>query len=166
MGKIRENSYRNTMVATRKDFDKPLKNCENFAAASLVYKGNFSLTNSMRQTHFTRVGEKFVINLLEETHSSLGSNANLFCKREFVDEGLLFEKGIDCFFVFFPGHTLSVCLKEDLEQLMQEASEGDLNTAKKSLQDSLTSHWQEKGGRNSCYVTRKEDKIISIFTTS
>jgi hypothetical protein len=67
--------------------------------------------------------------------------------------------------LFFSGHTLSVCLSEDLEQLIQEVEQGDLNTAKKSLQDSLTSHWQEKGGRGSCYVTKKEDKLISIFTS-
>ena len=58
-----------------------------------------------------------------------------------------------------------MCLKEDLQQLMDEVKDGDLNTAKKSLQDSLTSHGQEKGGRGSCYVTRKEDKLITLFTS-
>ena len=35
--------------------------------------------------------------------------------------------------------------------------------AKKSLQDSWTSHSQEKGGRSSCYLTKKEDKLISVL---
>lgn len=59
--------------------------------------------------------------------------------------------------------TLSVCLRDDLEELIREVETGDLNTAKKSLQDSLTSHLQEKGGRKSCYVTKKEDKLISVL---
>jgi hypothetical protein len=67
--------------------------------------------------------------------------------------------------LFFLGHTLSVCLKADLRHLMEELERGDMNTARKSLQDSLTSHWQEKGGRASCYVTRKEDKLITLFTS-
>ena len=58
-----------------------------------------------------------------------------------------------------------MCLREDLNLLMDEVNEGDLNTAKKSLQDSLTSHWQEKGGRSSCYVTRKEEKLITLFAS-
>ena len=61
--------------------------------------------------------------------------------------------------------TLSMCLSEDLEKLISEVETGNLNTAKKSLQDSLTSHLQEKGGRNSCYVTMKEDKLISVLTS-
>ena len=59
--------------------------------------------------------------------------------------------------------TLCVCLCEDLEKLIQEVEKGDLNTARKSLQDSLSSHSEEKGGRNSCYVTKKEDKLISVL---
>ena len=58
----------------------------------------------------------------------------------------------------------NVCLGEDLDELILEVESGDLNKAKKSLQDSLTSHLQEKGGRKSCYVTRKEDTLISVIT--
>lgn len=60
-------------------------------------------------------------------------------------------------------HTLSLCLRHDLDILIREAEYGDLNNAKKSFQDSLTSHWEEKGGKSLCYVTRKENKLISIF---
>lgn len=60
-------------------------------------------------------------------------------------------------------HTLSLCLRHDLSLLISEVESGDLNDARKALQDSLTSHWQEKGGRSSCYLTKKEDKLISIL---
>ena len=59
--------------------------------------------------------------------------------------------------------TLSVCLREDLEKLIEEVEKGDLTMAKKSLQDSWTSHLQEKGGASSCYLTKKEDKLISVL---
>ena len=62
-------------------------------------------------------------------------------------------------------NTLSLCLCKDLETLLAQVTEGDLNAAKKALQDSLTSHWQEKGGASSCYVTRKEDKLITLLTS-
>ena len=59
--------------------------------------------------------------------------------------------------------TLSLCLHRDLDDLIGFVDHGDLNDAKKALQDSLMSHLQEKGGRKTCYLTRKEDQLITIL---
>ena len=59
--------------------------------------------------------------------------------------------------------TLSLCLHRDLDDLIAFIEHGALNDAKKALQDSLMSHFQEKGGRKTCYLTRKEDQLITIL---
>ena len=62
---------------------------------------------------------------------------------------------------------LSMCLQDELERLIQRLEfrnpNDTLRTIERSLEESVRSHWKETGGRSSCYVTRKEDTMITIF---
>ena len=57
--------------------------------------------------------------------------------------------------------SLSVCIKNDLAKLIQNLAT-NLDTVKMFLEESLESHWEEKGGWSSCYLTHREDTMISV----
>ena len=101
----------------------------------------------------------YAINQIQQALEALKINADTEKSAQLLIEAYQKIKGSNS-----ADTTLSVCLGEDLDELIFEVESGDLNMAKKSLQDSLTSHLQEKGGRKSCYVTRKEDTLVSVIT--
>ncbi len=57
--------------------------------------------------------------------------------------------------------SLSVCIRNELAKLTLMVKD-NLDTARKPLEQSLKSHWDEKGGSSSCYLTRKEDTMITV----
>ena len=57
--------------------------------------------------------------------------------------------------------SLTMCMQSELNKLIQMV-EDNLDTANMPLEESMESHWQEKGGWNSCYLTRKEDTMIKV----
>ena len=57
--------------------------------------------------------------------------------------------------------SLSMCMRNELAQLILMAK-NNLKTAKMPLEESLKSHWHEKGVWSSCYLTRKEETMITV----
>jgi hypothetical protein len=61
--------------------------------------------------------------------------------------------------------SLSVCIKNELAKLIQNLAT-NLDTVKMPLEESLESHWEEKGGWSSCYLTHREDTMISVVRSN
>ena len=61
--------------------------------------------------------------------------------------------------------SLSICIQNELAKLILMV-QGNLETAKMPLEESLKSHWHEKGGWSSCYLTRKEDTMITVVKST
>ena len=62
-------------------------------------------------------------------------------------------------------HSLSMCIKNELAKLKQMI-ETNLDTVKRPLNESLRSHWDEKEGWSSCYLTRKENTMITVVRSN
>ena len=63
------------------------------------------------------------------------------------------------------GRSLSMCIKNELAKLKQMAK-NNLDTVRVPLEESLRSHWDEKGGWSSCYLTRKENTMITVVRSN